>query len=459
VTKSGEHRFVAITGIGGIGKTTFAGAVARWFSRRRRFRNGILWVALSDIERIDILLSSVPGLLEKDPVDSIEKLVRLLDDQNLLLILDNLESVLGAEARASTRSFLNQLLRDTGRLRIVVTTRQLVGGIELGENTLELDRLDDESALNLLLNRAPDARRVLAEVRLNQSKNGLIYSDALRGLLDEFHGYPLAITTAAPHFRHLSVSELLGKIREPGTGVFQDPNIRDPVELTRMTSLAKSLGLSVQRLTEDGAAAALSLFGVLSLFPAGLTKFVLTQLELTDWEKNLWRLGDYSMVEYDDEDQRYYLLTPVRRFAQTYLEEGVRQAVIQRAIAIFAAMARELAGNWPSRGARATARLFPRDEPNFLAAIDFGRNVEAEALTPAEPLIIAASVLRLYTLLRRFRAGSQLSDWIVSDSHWQTDPAGLASVRLASGDLAVRRGQLEAAEGHYTGGRSALPAD
>ncbi len=135
---------------------------------------------------------------------------------------------------------------------------------------------------------------------------------------------------------------------------------------------------------------------------------------------------------------------PVRRFAQAYLDEGTPHAVIQRAIVIFAAMARELAENWPSRGAGATAKLLARDEPNFLATIDLGRNAKAEPLTPADPLIIAASLLRLYTLLGRLRAGGQLSDRIVSDSHWQRDPAGLASVRLASGDLALRRDQLEA---------------
>jgi hypothetical protein len=302
--------------------------------------------------------------------------------------------------------------------------------------------------LNLLVNRASDSSRVLVEVRLNESRDGLIYSDSLRGLLDEFQGYPIAITTAAPHLRHLSVSELLDRIKQRGIAVFQDPTIRDPVELTRMRSLAVSLGLSVQRLKDDGAVEALSLFGVLSLFPAGLTKPVLTLLELADWEKNLWRLREYSMAEYDEEDQRYYLLAPVRRFAQAYLDEGTRRAVAPRAIVIFAAMAGELDGNWPSRGAGETARFFIKDEPNFLAAIGLGRN--AESPIPADPLSIAASLLRIYTLLGRLRAGSQLSDRIVSDSYWQADTAGLASVRLASGDLAVRRDQLEAAEAQYT---------
>jgi len=301
--------------------------------------------------------------------------------------------------------------------------------------------------LNLLNDRAPDSRRVLNEVRV--VKDNLIYSDSLRGLLDEFQGYPIAITTAAPHLRQLSVPELLDRIKQRGIAVFEDPAIRNPVELTRMRSLAVSLGLSVQRLKEDGAAEALSLFGVLSLFPAGLTKSVLTRLELADWEKKLWRLRDYSMAEYDEEDQRYYLLAPMRRFAQNYLDKVTRRTVAARAIIIFAAIARELYNHWPNLGAGATAKLLARDEPNFLAVIDLGRNVEAEPQALAGTLTIAAALIRLYTLLDRLRAGSRLSDRIVSDSYWQTDPAGLAYVRYAAGDLAVRRDQLESAETHY----------
>jgi predicted ATPase len=120
------------------------------------------------------LLSTIPGLLKKDPVDSASKLVDLVRDQQILLILDNLESGLSPGSRDGTRSFLNQLLSGTKRLTILATTRELVGGLELGEAQLELERMDDESAVSLLANRAPDSRRVLIEVELNHSTGELI---------------------------------------------------------------------------------------------------------------------------------------------------------------------------------------------------------------------------------------------------------------------------------------------
>ncbi len=291
---------------------------------------------------------------------------------------------------------------------------------------------------------------MFAEVHTDPTKGTLHLSEALRQLLGEFHGYPLAITTAAPHLRDSTVADLLRRIRKEGLAVYEDPTIRDPVERTRLRSLAVSLGLSERRLIEEGSSGALTLFAILSLFPAGLMKRALSQIAPEHWEENLRRLRDYSLVEYEPADDRYYLLAPVRRFARRQLEDSAHQAAVQRAGPTFFSMARELYENWPRLGAGATAAFLSRDEANFLAAIEMCRELPPQgAGLPCPSLGIAAYLIPLYQALGQLESGDRLSARILQDPSWKKDPLGLANTLRARGDLARRRDQLDAADAHY----------
>ncbi len=451
ISKLRDHRFVSVIGTGGIGKSSLAAAAARWFSRHRRFRDGILWIGLSDIQRIEILLSGIPALLDKDPLENIAQLARLMRDKDALLILDNFESALSsAEARQSARDFLNQLLKNTDRLRIIATTRELLGGLEQGETPVDVGRLDDRDALELLAHRAPRSDQVLAEVTRDSRTGALVLSDALRQLLDELHGYPLAITIVAPQLRDLTIAGLLGRIKEQGLAVFEDPTILDPVERTRMRSLVVSIGLSVKRLIDDRAESALQLFGILSLFPAGLPRQLLGELKLDRWAESLARLRSYSLIERDPEDDRYYLLAPVRRLAARYLDDEVRKIVVARAVPMFATLAAVLRSRWTVLGAGRTARLLAREEPNLREAINLCREVESPELGLLTPsLSIAADLIDLYLATNRLVSAERLGKVISLDQYWLKDPAGLARIKFVSGLVALRRNQLDQAEGHY----------
>jgi tetratricopeptide (TPR) repeat protein len=349
------------------------------------------------------------------------------------------------------RDWIKSSLRDSEHLRVAATTRETVGGLEPGEAELRLDRIDDDSAVRLLADRALDSDRVWAEISRERASGRIKYSDALTGLLNEFQGYPLAINIAAHHLRNdLSVGELLKKIRAEGLAVFDDPNIRDQTERTRMTSLAMSLRLSITRLKEDGFESALSLFGLLSMFPSGLTKQMLARLALPGWEANLPRLRDYSIVEYDEEDSRYYLLAPVRGFARGYTDEALREKVIAQSAPLFAALAAGFYSNWSKLGAGETARLLARDEANLLAMINLARGIGAPSPQEAGPsLAIAGNLMLLYQAIDRLGSSVELSETILAEADWENDPAGSALIRRASGDLALRRDQLETAEEHY----------
>jgi predicted ribonuclease YlaK len=66
-----RHRLVSVTGTGGIGKSALASAAARWLSHRRHYRDGTIWVNLTDAGRTDVLLSTVPVLIGRDPVETV----------------------------------------------------------------------------------------------------------------------------------------------------------------------------------------------------------------------------------------------------------------------------------------------------------------------------------------------------------------------------------------------------
>jgi tetratricopeptide (TPR) repeat protein len=177
---------------------------------------------------------------------------------------------------------------------------------------------------------------------------------------------------------------------------------------------------------------------------------VLAELRLDNWEQNLARLRDYSLVEHDPEDDRYYLLAPVRGLALRYLADEVQKSVAARAAPIFASMAAALINDWAKVGVGPTARLLARDEANLREVIDLCREIESPAPRVATPsLSVAGDLIYLYLVVDRLAAAERLGKAILSDQFWLKDTAGLAKVEFAAGGAALRRGQLDDADRLY----------
>ena len=96
----GEHRLVTVTGPGGVGKTRLAGEVARAVSGR--FADGT-WLAelasVQDPAQVPAVVAAALGVREQPGVPAVEVLARMLARQQLLLVLDNCEHVIGAAAQ------------------------------------------------------------------------------------------------------------------------------------------------------------------------------------------------------------------------------------------------------------------------------------------------------------------------------------------------------------------------
>ena len=99
-----EHRLVTVTGPGGAGKTRLAGEVAARVADR--FTDGVWLVELAPIRDpalVQAALAAALGVREQAGLSSADALTRVLGRQQLLLVLDNCEHVIGAAAGAVCR--------------------------------------------------------------------------------------------------------------------------------------------------------------------------------------------------------------------------------------------------------------------------------------------------------------------------------------------------------------------
>jgi predicted ATPase len=117
----GGHRLVTVTGPGGVGKTRLAGEVAR--RAAGRFADGV-WLAklapVADPALVPGAVAAALGVPELPGAPVIDAL-QVLGRQQLLLVLDNCEHVIGAVAELCAR-----LLAAADDARILATSREPV---------------------------------------------------------------------------------------------------------------------------------------------------------------------------------------------------------------------------------------------------------------------------------------------------------------------------------------------
>jgi predicted ATPase len=200
-----QYRLVTATGPGGVGKTRLAGEVARRVAGR--FADGV-WLAelaaVRDPAQVAVAVAVALGVREQPGVPAAEALMRVLPRQQLLLVLDNCEHVIGAAAQLCAG-----LLQACDDVRVLATSREPLR--IAGEAAYRLAPLPvpgpgdtgDEVAGAVVLfadrARAADARFAVTD----QNR-----ADVAR-LVGRLDGMPLAIELASARAEALGVSQLL----------------------------------------------------------------------------------------------------------------------------------------------------------------------------------------------------------------------------------------------------------
>lgn len=143
-----ERRVVALQGMGGLGKSVLAAALAKAASTRRQFPDGVIWLTCGREERSVLSQLQEAGLALGDDARkytsatrAVEELRTRLESSAVLVVLDN---VWWDEQAQPFRAALGR------RCQLLITTRDAGLATRLGCSTVQLDLLPLEECLVLL---------------------------------------------------------------------------------------------------------------------------------------------------------------------------------------------------------------------------------------------------------------------------------------------------------------------
>ncbi|MEN9627338.1 MAG: hypothetical protein RJA10_565, partial [Pseudomonadota bacterium] len=326
-----HQRLVTVLGAGGSGKTRLAVEVAQALRQPSAWAPAgpddtgpfaqVSFVSLVDCADAARAVDAMAAALRVQGKDPMAGIAAALAGQRTLLVLDNLEQLVGQAG-----PLVQRLLTDTAGLHLLITSRLRLGldgeqafelaGLPLpGPQPAAAPRATDESApgqaaVSLFIDRARAAAPEFAV--------GAAQEQAIADLVRLLAGMPLAIELAASRMRSLSPQALLALLSQGRTPML-DLLSRDGGSHSmaqRHASLRHVVAWSWQQLTPE----LVPLMQALTAFAApALTETVaaVAGLDARSAGQRREQLRDHSRVvaQRDAADSvRYVLLQPVREF-------------------------------------------------------------------------------------------------------------------------------------------------
>jgi predicted ATPase/DNA-binding SARP family transcriptional activator len=298
---------LTLTGVGGVGKTRLALAVA---NTRRAAGDRVAWVDLSSVTTDDEVVAAVFATLRVPMAargDHLDGLVRLLSARPAALVLDNCEHVLDGVV-----SLVDRATRAGPQLTVLATSREPLG-------------LDGEHVVRVpSLTRDAGAALFLARARVPESAAIRTRAGEIAARLD---GIPLAIELAAARTAHLGIDDLATRLDQRFwllTGSRRS--------VARHRTLRATMDWSYDLLAGPQQAA----LRAASVFVGGFDLVALAALLRIDERDALDRLSvlvDASLVEAetDTSPTRYRLLETVRLYAEERLVEAGEAGTVREA--------------------------------------------------------------------------------------------------------------------------------
>ncbi len=372
---SSSTRLLTLLGTGGVGKTRLAVRVAT--NLQGTFTDGARLVelaGLADEALVTQVVASSVGLLHADHSSLLDALLAMLAPRATLLVLDNCEHLIDACARLA-----EQLLAGCPNLRILATSREPLG--LPGEQHWRVAPLETPSARDLSrpdsLTSCPAVRLFVERARSVDPHFALSDENAaiVAHICTRLEGIPLGLELAAARVRVLSVGEILERL-DDCLRLLTGGSRAQP---TRQQTMAATLNWSYSLLTEPEQV----LFRRLAVFRGGCTLELAETVcadsadvdslvppnEVLDL---LTRLADRSLVVADRRERttRYYLLEPVRQYAQRCLEAaGEAVPTSDRHRAALTALAEAAEAQLRGSDQVAWLRRLEREQDNLRAAL------------------------------------------------------------------------------------------
>jgi predicted ATPase/DNA-binding CsgD family transcriptional regulator len=238
-----DQRLITLVGVGGVGKTRMALAVAGRVADR--FDGGARLVelgALADPTLVARAVAGALGLADEQVRPPAEAVAAALRAAELLLVLDTCEHLLPAAA-----ALAEQLLRSCPRLRVLATSRESLGvpgetvwrvpplTLPYPREPARPDRLLRSEAVRLFVERARTAQ---PEFRLTPQN-----APAVAEICDRLDGLPLAIELAAARTNVLTPEQIAERLGDRFSLLTAGPRTVLPRQQTLRGTLDWSYGL------------------------------------------------------------------------------------------------------------------------------------------------------------------------------------------------------------------------
>jgi predicted ATPase/DNA-binding CsgD family transcriptional regulator len=320
------HRMVTVAGVGGVGKTRFAGEVARTVGCR--FADGAWLVelgAVQDGSLVPATVAAIMGVPQNPSQSPIDSLCTALGRRQLLLVLDNCEHLLGAAAE-----LCRALLLSADDVQVLATSREPLR--VAGEAKYRLQPLAAGSdAVTLFADRAREADRWFC---LDDRTRPLVAQIVAR--LD---GMPLAIELAAARVESLGLDHLAARLEDSLWLLTSS----DRAAADRHQSLAATVDWSYRLLAEREQQA----FRRLAMYPGPFTLEAAVAVAGDDAGPAVLHLVDCSLLTPPrtgpDGRARYAMLETVRVFARDRLIEAGEEDAAAQGMARYALTVAEAA--------------------------------------------------------------------------------------------------------------------
>jgi predicted ATPase/DNA-binding CsgD family transcriptional regulator len=447
-----RHRLVMVTGPGGVGKTRLAGQVARQVAAR--FADGA-WLAelapVQDPVQVPAVVAAALGVREQPGVPAAEAVARVLARQQLLLVADNCEHVIGAAAELCAG-----LLAACDDVRVLATSREplAVAGearYRLGPLALpgpgEAAEAGGSEAVALFADRA---RQVDAHFTLDGQAGPVVAR-----LVTRLDGMPLAIELAAARVEALGVTQLADRLDDR----FGLLTAGDRLAPSRQRSLAATVEWSY-RLLDEGEQ---RVFRLVSVFPGPFTLEAAEAVAGPGAGPALLHLVDCSLLvpprAGPDGRWRYVMLETLRAYGAGLLAGSGEQDAAETSLARWAAGAAEqaAAGLRTGEGEAAAARRLDAEDALMARVLAWGIEHDADLALRLVPALgwwwaLRGRLAGQYPLLRE-AAGRAVpgSDgwyaaqlWLGYAAQWSADPAAALGHFTELRDAAAQRGPCPA---------------
>ena len=433
----GERRLVTVAGPGGSGKTRLAGVVAGRVAGR--FADGV-WLAelapVRDPALVPSVVAAALGVRGRPGIPAVEALARVLARQQLLLVLDNCEHVIGAAA-----GLCAGLLAAADDVRVLATSREplrVAGEARYRLAPLPVPGPGDadlggSAAVALFTDRA---RQVDAGFTLGGPAGPVVAR-----LVARLDGMPLAIELAAARVETLGVAQLLDRIGDRLTLLAGGDRLAPP----RQRSLEATVQWSYQLLGEPER----GVFRAVSVFPGPFTLEAAEAVAGPGAGPAVLHLVDCSLLSPPRADpdgrSRYVMLETLRIFGAGLLAEAGEQDEAASLLARYALRVAEeaAAGLETTTGEVPAVRRLDAEDAMVRQVLAWALEHDAAlALRLAVALApwwsLRGRVASHYPLLREAagRAAPGSEDW--------------CTAQFWLGNMAIDSADLAGAVGHFT---------